>query len=441
MARRDYAGNAVPTTLAGNINATDLTISIANATGWPSGGAAGKFYVTINRDGSTEERVLIESRTGTTLTVDSTSDRGVDDTSAASHGTGETIEHTFSSADADEANRHINDVAQDDHTQYLNNARHDIEGRHTFGGALGTPVAASDIGTGASAGAGNNPAREDHVHQIGAGAIDDSAMFAAGVVNAAAIATGAVGSDEIAADAVGASEIAAGAVGNAELAVDAVTQDKMANDSVGAAEIIAGAVGAAEVADGVLTQAKMSAGYRLTFAGPNAPGSPSEGDQWYETDTDRVWIYNGSSWTLIGGKVPFCDLTQSSAQAFANATSSPVGWTSETEDADNFHSLVGDTATITPNIAGVYKFTFSVCLDEDVAEGHLRGLFNGAEIMRGADVTDINSGLGTGLGTISFDKRCNGSTDQAHCNVYVEGTDGVQTTPSLCKASAVWLGP
>lgn len=439
MARRDYTGNAIPTTIAGNINATDLTISIANATGWPSGGAAGKFYVTINRGASTEERVLIASRTGTTLTVDNTGDRGVDDTSAASHSTGETIEHTFSAADADEANRHINDVAQDDHTQYLNNARHDIEARHTFGGAYGTPAAAADIGTSAGTGTGNNPAREDHVHQIGAGAIDDSTMFAAGVVNAAAIATGAVGSDEIAADAVGSSEIAAGAVGNAELAANAVTQDKMADDSVGAAEIIAGAVGAIEVSDGVLTQAKMSAGYRLTFSGPNAPASPAEGDQWYETDTDRVWIYNGSSWTLIGGKVPFCSLTKSTAQIIPTNTVTSVTWDNEVEDADGFHT--GSSDDIVPTIAGVYLVVFHIVMDIDATDIQIRASFNGSELTRGPDVTDINAGIGTSAGSASYIARFNGSTDTANCSIYHETGANRETSTSLVRAYLVWQGP
>lgn len=124
MARRDYTGNAIATTITAGINSSDLAIAIAASTGWPSGGASGKFYVTINRGEADEERVLVESRTGLNLTVAAVGDRGVDDTTAQSHASGATIEHTFSAVDADEANAHVWDDTRDDHSQYLNAARH-----------------------------------------------------------------------------------------------------------------------------------------------------------------------------------------------------------------------------------------------------------------------------------------------------------------------------
>lgn len=269
MPRRDYSGNAVPTSITGAINATDLSITLTSATGWPSGGAAGKFYVTVDRGLSNEERILVASRTGNVLTIAGTGDRGVDDTSAASHGVGAVIEHTFSAVDADEANQHINDTGQDHHTQYLNNARHDVEARHQFGGALGTPSAPADIGTAAAVGTGDDPAREDHVHKIGAGAINDSGMFAANVVNAAAIAADAVGTSEIAPDSVTNVELATdavitenifiAAVTTAKIATDAVTTGKILNDAVTADKIADGAIdAAAKIVDGIITAAKIA---------------------------------------------------------------------------------------------------------------------------------------------------------------------------------------
>ncbi|MEM3463619.1 MAG: hypothetical protein QXL91_02025 [Candidatus Bathyarchaeia archaeon] len=55
----------------------------------------------------------------------------------------------------------------------------------------------SDIGTSASAGTGTSASRYDHVHKIGAGAINNSNMFAAGVVNETALAAGAVSTAKI----------------------------------------------------------------------------------------------------------------------------------------------------------------------------------------------------------------------------------------------------
>jgi len=200
MARRDYEGNAIPTTLSNSINSTDLTINISASTGWPTGGVNGNFYVTVDRGLSTEERILCSSRTGLALSVASVGNRGVDGTSAVGHASGSRIEHTFSGVDADEANDHINTTSRDDHTQYLNNARHDVEARHQFGAALGTPGAPAAVGTAAAAGTGDDAAREDHVHVLGTGAINLSNMFGSGVVNAAAIGAGEVNLSKLNAD-------------------------------------------------------------------------------------------------------------------------------------------------------------------------------------------------------------------------------------------------
>lgn len=107
MARRDYSGGAAATTITSAINATATTITIASATGWPDG-TNGKFFVVIDRDTSSEEKVLVQSRTGTVLTVASSSDRGVDDTTATSHASGASIEHSISATDLDEANALVN---------------------------------------------------------------------------------------------------------------------------------------------------------------------------------------------------------------------------------------------------------------------------------------------------------------------------------------------
>lgn len=122
--RRDYAGGAVSTTLTSGITATSLTLTIASATNWPLG-SNGPFFIVIDRGLSTEEKVLVTSRSGTTLTVASTANRGVDGTTAASHGSGATVEHSFSATDFDEANAHINDTTGDPHPQYLTPAEGD----------------------------------------------------------------------------------------------------------------------------------------------------------------------------------------------------------------------------------------------------------------------------------------------------------------------------
>lgn len=123
MSRREYAGAAAATTLSGAITPTDLTLAVASATGWPDG-AVGPFLVVLGRGTASEEKVLVTSRTTTSLTVASLAHRGYDDTTAVAHDAGVAIEHAVGAIDFDEANEHINNTALDHHTQYHNAARH-----------------------------------------------------------------------------------------------------------------------------------------------------------------------------------------------------------------------------------------------------------------------------------------------------------------------------
>lgn len=120
--RREFSGNAVPTTISGTIGAGDLTINIVASTGWPTGGT-GPFIVTIDQGLATEEKVEVLSRTGLALTITPTG-RGHDNTAAVGHGGGAKIEHTLAARDLSEANQHLADVTLDNHTQYLNPTRH-----------------------------------------------------------------------------------------------------------------------------------------------------------------------------------------------------------------------------------------------------------------------------------------------------------------------------
>lgn len=271
MARREYKGAATPTFItAGFDTAGSLSATIDNPTGWPVGGGNGKFWVTIDRGLANEETVLVQSRSGANLTVASIADRGVDDTAASAHTPGvSTIEHTYSKTDADEANQHIFDVAQDHHTQYMkaDGTRHDLTARHPAGTVVptavvgtitpnatpaeggGTTVARAAhvhgittaapvaIGTALAEGAGSNFARSSHVHTIGAGAINNANMFATDVLPLAAIANA------------------------------LITQAKLANLSVGTAQIIDDAVTEAKIGIG----APVNVDGTQTFGGSFAP--------------------------------------------------------------------------------------------------------------------------------------------------------------------------
>jgi hypothetical protein len=101
VTRRSYAGAAPACTLTSSITSGDTTASLTGTvTNWPTT-AGGPFHMVIDPGLSTEEKVLVGSRSTGSL---SSITRGVDGTSASSHSAGATCYPVFTATDADEAN-------------------------------------------------------------------------------------------------------------------------------------------------------------------------------------------------------------------------------------------------------------------------------------------------------------------------------------------------
>lgn len=101
--RKQFVGGAPATTITGAISDADTTWVIDSATGWPD--ATNPFVAVINRGLADEEKVLVNARTGTTV---SSVERGYDDTAAAAHTSGATFEHVLDASTIDQANRYVN---------------------------------------------------------------------------------------------------------------------------------------------------------------------------------------------------------------------------------------------------------------------------------------------------------------------------------------------
>ena len=101
MTRLQHSGGSVPTTLTNPLTDVDVSpFDVDSVTGWPDG-SVGPFYVVIDRGLLSEEKLLIASRSGNTLTI---LNRAADGTLAQPHGAGAVVEHTFSAQEADDAN-------------------------------------------------------------------------------------------------------------------------------------------------------------------------------------------------------------------------------------------------------------------------------------------------------------------------------------------------
>jgi hypothetical protein len=122
MARFQYAGAASALALLAEIDDNDLAFtSSASAASYPDG-SVGNFVVYLDREGAAPEKVRCTSRTGNTFTVHA-SGRGYDGTVAATHQAGVTIEHPLDSASLTDFARHVYATGDDDHSQYLTQAR------------------------------------------------------------------------------------------------------------------------------------------------------------------------------------------------------------------------------------------------------------------------------------------------------------------------------
>lgn len=100
MTRKSFSGSAVPTTLDSGITSTAMSFGVGAVTNWPDT-AVGPFVITVDRgQGTLEEKILISSYSGTTLTVET---RGFDGTTGQAHSMGAAVVCTL---DADTINTH-----------------------------------------------------------------------------------------------------------------------------------------------------------------------------------------------------------------------------------------------------------------------------------------------------------------------------------------------
>jgi hypothetical protein len=91
--------------------------------------------------------------------------------------------------------------------------------------------------------------------------------------------------------------------------------------------------------------------------------NPYAGMMAVSRDTNRPWIYNGSTWIQPGLPVkPVGHLIQQSAQSIANGGTAALTFGSGSEDFDNygFHDTTTNNTRVTPTVEGYYRFTAHV---------------------------------------------------------------------------------
>ena len=221
--RRSYAGAAPACTLTNAITSSDTTATITgDTTNWNST-ANGSFYMVIDPGLSTEEKVLVGTRSGSSL---SSMTRGADGTTGAAHNAGATCYPVFTATDADQANKVASTLT----------TKGDL--LVTTGSVLDRlAVGTNDYALLADSAAANGVAWK----QIPAAGIATDAVTTAKIldsnVTAGKIASDAVTTAKILDANVTAAKLATDSVITAKIQDSAVTQAKMADRAIGSAEL------------------------------------------------------------------------------------------------------------------------------------------------------------------------------------------------------------
>jgi len=93
MLRREFSGSVLRTNLSSSISNTETSISVTDGSTYPTG--INPFVIVIDRGISSEEKILISSRSSNTFTVHT---RGYDGTTAVAHTSGAFVDHVLDAA-------------------------------------------------------------------------------------------------------------------------------------------------------------------------------------------------------------------------------------------------------------------------------------------------------------------------------------------------------
>ena len=145
------------------------------------------------------------------------------------------------------------------------------------------------------------------------------------------------------------------------------------------------------------------------------PTVPYEGQMIYETDTDKVLVWNGSAWFIPYASAPLTVVSRSTTQTIASTTQSHIAMDTEAIDVLDWHSTVTNTERITPTIAGWYMCIGSGSFDVTINARALVQLFkNTLEVVK----FDWSGGTTANGASVSQILYLNGSTDYVRLGCY-----------------------
>lgn len=130
------------------------------------------------------------------------------------------------------------------------------------------------------------------------------------------------------------------------------------------------------------------------------PSSPVEGMTIYETDTDHIVTYDGSSWGRVGhftnsGRTGV-RLVRGANQSIPNTTITSISWDTESLDSDGFIAVTSPTITIPTGLSGTYSITTVLTYAAGAGNGHYIQVLTGGVTYRipGVDADSLQTWTG-----------------------------------------------
>lgn len=107
MERRTYSGATLATLLSNNVSTSDMVINLLDGSTFPTPSDTNPSVIVLSRSTADEEKVLISSRTGNSLTV---KQRGYDGTPTNAHLAGATVDHVLDATSVQDVNKTVYDT-------------------------------------------------------------------------------------------------------------------------------------------------------------------------------------------------------------------------------------------------------------------------------------------------------------------------------------------
>ncbi len=352
--RKEFGGGAVRTQLNGAITAGTTTIAVLDGSTFPSG--TYPFVVVLDRGLATEEKVLLASRTGNNLTV---SQRGYDGSASQSHASGAYVDHVLDAYTVEQSNAIATAMTTQGDLVYKTTT-----GENTLFSRL--PIGTS-----------------------GYPMLSTGTAPSWGQVTAGGIAANAIDSSKIATSVAGAG-LSGGAGTPLAVNVDATTIE-ISGDTL---QVKDASITSAKITDGTIVNGDINASAAIVYSKLALTNSivqadlvstikpvvvctsttrptAADGQLIYETDKDRIRVYNATStvWELVSGQY---GATVNGSATIASGGNAVLTYSAETYDPDGLIPASGSTFTFPE--AGTYSITIAVSGSASMSAGLGSGL-------------------------------------------------------------------